>query len=252
MAEHTILLSNLGYARGINGDLAQHLRFAHRHFYCPPGVQEKVLKQLSALIEQYQPDLCCFVEIDKGSRDLGNFDQLASLVNAQYAHFDIENKYGERSRLRRFAFTRGKSNAFVSKKPFPFEKIYFPHGVKRLIYKIQLEENLTLFFAHFSLKRRVRAMQLDHIKRLIADTPGEVIFLGDFNILNGFSELDEILREDGLVLLNRKEETTFQFHRRKLVLDLCLCSPSVAKRAQLTVVPQPFSDHAALVLKVAA
>lgn len=252
MFPYKILMGNLGYMRGINGALSQHLRYAHRHFYCSGAVQEKSLKLLSELIAQHDPDLCCFVEIDKGSSDSRHFNQLERLVNAKYPFSDIENKYGEGSRLRTFGLTKGKSNAFLSKRALPFQKIYFEHGVKRLIYRMQLAHDLTLFFAHFSLKEKVRVQQLRHARRLMDETPGESILLGDFNILTGFRELEPLTGDGSITLLNDADTPTFFFHKRKLVLDLCLATPGIAKRATLHVVPQPYSDHAALLLEIAA
>lgn len=245
-----ILMSNLGYARGINGCLTHHIRYAHRHLYCTPLVQAQVLGQLSHIMKAEQPDICCFVEIDKGSFDTSRFNQLDHLLSDDYPYYDVENKYGEGSILRSLAFTRGKSNAFISRTKLAYEKIYFTHGTKRLIYKIELEEGLTLFFAHFSLKKLVRTRQLHQTRDLMHETPGEVIFMGDFNVLTGLNELSPLIKDEGLVLLNNADTPTFTFHMRKLVLDLCLCTPSVAKRTSLRIIPQPYSDHAALFAEV--
>lgn len=244
-------MSNLGYLRGINGCLAHHVRYLHRHIMCPRDVQEACLKQVVALIRQENPDVCCFVEIDKGSVDLDRFNQLEALAAERYSFFDIENKYGPTSRLRHFPLTRGKSNGFLSKKELPYEKIFFTHGTKRLIYKIALEPEVTLFFAHFSLKKAVRAKQLLQIRQLVKDTTGEIILLGDFNIHSGFAELAPLLHENSLVLLNREEDPTFTFHRFRLALDLCICSHGIAERAKLRIIPQPYSDHEALLLTLA-
>ena len=246
---HTILMSNLGYARGINGALDSHVRHAHRHIYCSLPVQRDVLRQLSDIIATENPDLCCFVEIDKGSGGAKAFNQMDALINDAYPFFDIENKYRLKSIWRSVAFTRGKSNAFIAKRNYTFEKLYFSHGVKRLVYKIQVEQNLTVFFAHFSLQQRVRTQQLQEVAQLMNGTPGEVAFLGDFNILTGLSELKPLLAH-GHVLLNRDDVHTFHFHKRKLVLDLCICSASLAERATLKIIPQPYSDHAALLLTI--
>lgn len=240
-------MSNLGYARGIDGTLMQHLRYAHRHVYCSRTVQEQTLRQLRELVMREDPDVCCFVEIDQGSFDSANFNQLEMLLTEKYAFSDIENKYGQQSPLRRFPMTRGKSNAFIARQRLHYEKIYFTHGRKRLIYKLTLAPQLTLFFAHFSLKKTVREEQLRQVGRIVADTPGDIIFMGDFNILTGIRELKPLL-DDGLVLLNREDSPTFRFHRRQSVLDLCLCSSGIARQAELTIVPQPYSDHAALLL----
>lgn len=243
-------MGNLGYLRGINGSLAHHIAFAHRHFYCSAGAQAKAIGQLKAIIEREDPDVCCFVEIDQGSGHSAHLNQLEQVLNEHYRYFDIDNKYGAGSMLRTFSLTRGKSNGFMSRREISFERMAFSHGTKRLIYKLQLADGVTLFFAHFSLKRKVRAVQLQQIRQMIRDTPGEVIFLGDFNILDGFSELGALLQDD-LVLMNRDDAPTFRFHRTHKVLDVCLCTPGIAGKVALTVIPQPYSDHAALLLDVA-
>lgn len=241
---YRIFFSNIGYAKGINGGLKHHLLYAYRHFYCPPHTQEKVLSQLDNLIKKENPDLCCFVEIDK------NLDQLSRLTE-NYDFFDIENKYGENSWLRTLTATKGKCNAFMTKTATNFGKFYFDCGVKRLIYKINLEENLTVFFAHFSLNKSMRQKQLLQVKQIFSDTKGEVVFLGDFNILKGLRELEPLLGEN-LILLNDPTKMTFNFHRSFLLLDLCLCTKNIAPFLNLTVHPQPYSDHAALTLDIKA
>jgi len=250
MGTYKILLSNLGYARGISGQLAHHIFYAHRHFYCSPAVQKHSLQQLNTLIRREDPDICCFVEIDEGSFASAGFNQLQALIDKKYAFFDIENKYAPASRLRSFFMTKGKSNAFMAKHVFPYEKLYFGCGGKRLIYKIDLGKNLTLFFAHFSLNKSMRIRQLHEAGDLMRGVAGEAIFLGDFNILTGISELAPLLNHGPFVLLNREDHPTFTFHTRRLVLDLCICSKGISRHARLKVVPQPYSDHAALVLEV--
>jgi endonuclease/exonuclease/phosphatase family metal-dependent hydrolase len=247
MLPQKILMSNLGYARGINGSLIHHVRYGHRHFYCPQPVQEKILQQLRALVEQEDPDICCFVEIDKGSLGTANFNQLDALLCEKYHFSNVENKYGAASPLRKFPLTRGKSNGFMAKRRLHYETVYFTHGTKKLIYKIILGPNLTLYFAHFSLKKPVRMQQIAQTGQLIKETPGEVIFMGDFNIHSGTGELKPLF-DDGLVLLNREGEHTFRFHRTQMLLDVCLVSPGLAPRSSLRIVPQPYSDHAALLL----
>lgn len=248
MKPFVILMGNLGYLRGINGCLSHYVRFAHRYLYCPPSVQEACIKQVVELMEREQPDLCCFVEIDKGSADLANFNQLEALVSERYPFFDIENKYGPLSRLRSLPLTRGKSNGFLATRRMDYEKTHFTHGTKKLIYKITIESGVTLFFAHFSLKAAVRAEQLRQVREMLKETPGEIILMGDFNTHNGFGELAPLLQENNLVLLNKEDVPTFRFHHFRMPLDLCICSHGIAQRSELKVVPQPYSDHEALVL----
>ena len=246
--ETVILMSNVGYLRGIDGSLQQHMRFAHRHFYSPRKVQEACIAQVRGIMESERPDICCFVEIDKGSKKAKGFNQLEALACEQYAFYDIDNKYGPTSHLRHLPLMHGKSNGFIARRKLPYEKIYFTHGTKKLIYKLSLEPEVTLFFAHFSLKQKVRAQQLAQIQQLLRETNGEVIVLGDFNIKSGFQELAPLINENNLKLLNEEHVPTFRFHTFQMPLDICLCSQGIAQRASLRVIPQPYSDHEALLL----
>ncbi|MBX7147081.1 MAG: endonuclease/exonuclease/phosphatase family protein [Alphaproteobacteria bacterium] len=245
-----ILMSNLGYLRGISGSLTHHILFAYRHFYCSAVVQEKVWRQLAEIMSRERPDLCCFVEIEQAAFHKANFCLLEGITGETYPFFDIENKYLNTSPLRSFPLTRGKSNAFLSKQDLPYKKIHFTCGTKRLIYKIGLTSEVTLFFTHFSLNKKVRKRQLLEAGQMVKNTPGEVIFLGDFNILSGFKELAPLLQNGELVLLNRKEHKTFTFHVFHKVLDICLCTKNIAHQCNLQVIPQPYSDHDALLLEI--
>ncbi len=245
-----VLLSNLGYARGIDGRISHHARYWHRHLYCSAAVQTHTLQQLNALISREDPDVCCFVEIDQGSFTSAGFDQLSALYRTNYAQIHLENKYGPTSPLRSFFLTRGKSNGFMSREPRPFETLYLDHGIKRLLHKITLAPQLSLFFTHLSLNRNTRQAQLRHLGELVGHTPGECVLMGDFNVLRGLKELQPLLEQTGLTLLNQAHVPTFRFHRRALVLDLCLCTAQVARKSQLRIVEQPYSDHAALILDI--
>ena len=245
-----ILFSNIGYAKGIDGSLWQHVSGFGRHFYCRVPIQKTVLTQVKNIIQTETPDLCCLIEIDNGSMHSAYFNQLEDLLDDEYKYFDISNKYGETSLLRYLPSHKGNSNAFVSKVELPFERFYFANGTKRLIHRIQLPDNRFVFFAHFSLKKKVRVEQFKEVRALLKACEGEVILLADFNILDGFSELAPLLEGTGLTVLNKETDHTFTFHRRRLALDLCICSNSLADKLKLKIIPQPFSDHAALLVEI--
>jgi hypothetical protein len=244
-----IFFSNIGYAKGINGCLQHHLLYSYRHLYCPADIQKKVFNQINAVIEKEDPDLCCFVEIEQGMLEKIKYNEHNILLSGEYKYFDLENKYGRQSWLRNLPWMQGKSNAFMSKTKLPYEKIFFEFGIKRLVYKIHLSKNITIFFAHFSLKESVRQRQLQHVKKLFKQTKGEIIFLGDFNILTGLKELEPLFNQS-LILINDPTKPTFTFHKSSLLLDLCLCSKEIAPYLSLTIHPQPYSDHAALIVDI--
>ncbi|MDC7676711.1 endonuclease/exonuclease/phosphatase family protein [Asticcacaulis machinosus] len=245
-----ILFSNLGYATGISGSLYHHVTRAYRHLYQPPAQQRRVLAQFRQIMDIHTPDLCCLVEVDRGSLHSGFFNQIKALQCGRYETFDIADKYGETSAVSRLPFHDGKSNGFLANAPLAFSRLYFRNGTKRLIYRIEAINGVTVLFAHFSLKAAVRQNQFDEITELVDDIGGEVIVLGDFNTLNGLGELDSLLARDRLRLLNRRDEATFTFHQWRHTLDLCLYTPGLENRLALEIIPQPFSDHAGLLVSL--
>ncbi len=246
---YKILFSNIGYAKGIDGSLIQHMRHLHRHLYCPIPVQKQVMMQIRNIMSRENPDLCCFVEIEhrpSGSR----YNQLETLLDGEYPFYDVADKYGVNNWLSRVPWHQGRCNAFLCRRDIAFERRYFSLGSKRLIYELAGPDDIAIFFAHFSLKKSVRAKQFSELRRLVARSGREVIVLADFNIMDGLDELDPLLRGGGLHVLNKMDEPTFTFHTLRRVLDLCICSDSIKDRLCLTVIPQPYSDHAALLVEI--
>lgn len=247
---YKIFFSNIGYAKGIDGSLSQHVMRAGRHFYCASPIQEQILSQVKAIIDTEKPDLCCFVEIDQGSFQSAGLNQIEALTDEIYHFHDVADKYGPDSRIGRMLFHKGRSNGFLAREIVSYKRLYFRHGAKRLIYHISAPGGLSVFFAHFSLNKDTRKKQMEELKILVQESAGEVVVLADFNIMSGFKELEPLLKDGALILLNHEDRHTFTFHRRKLALDLCLCSKSLAEKALLKIIPQPFSDHAALLLEL--
>jgi endonuclease/exonuclease/phosphatase family metal-dependent hydrolase len=244
----------MGYAKGIDGSLRQHVGYFGRHFYSAIPVQEQVLSQLKSIIVKEDPDLCCFVEIDRGSIHSAGFNQIEALLDARYAFHDIADKYGRESYLGRLPLHHGKSNALMAKQKLPFERLYFRHGTKRLIYKVLLPpENMgkiQVYFAHFSLIKSTRMRQFEEVEKIMRGAEGEIILLADFNILEGFKELKPLLKSEELIVMNKEKDFTFNFSGRRLALDLCLCTRTLASRLEIKIIEQPFSDHAALLVNV--
>ena len=250
MSDTRILMANIGYARGINGALASHIRHGLRHFWASHGLQRQTLDSLRGVLQQHHVDIACLLEIDSGSFTSYSLNQMQYLATEPYTYSDIENKYLESSRLRSLPFTKGKSNGFLANRAVNFQKVAFSCGTKRLIYALELEENLTLYFAHFSLNHETRSAQIDEFLTLATENKGEVILMGDFNVLRGLNEVLPKLENSGLTLLNDPAAHTFSFHKQRLVLDLCIASASLLPRLKLEVIRQPYSDHDALMLDI--
>jgi endonuclease/exonuclease/phosphatase family metal-dependent hydrolase len=245
-----ILFSNLGYARGIDGSLGHHVLRFPRNVYSSRTAQQKTLSRFKAMMLEHRPDLCCIVEIDRGSPHSSGLNQIECLTGPDYPFHDIADKYGEDSTLGRLPFHRGKSNGFLARRSLPFQRLYFKQGTKKLIYRLDLPGGTTLFFAHFSLNASVRAAQLTKMRQFADSVPGEAMILADFNIFEGFEELQPLIGDGALKVINREDEPTFRFHKRKLALDLCICSAPLATRTKTTILPQDFSDHAALLVEI--
>ncbi len=244
-----IFFSNIGYARGISGSLKDHITRSGTHFYHSPPAQKRVLDQVKDIIVKEDPDLCCFVEIEQGSFFTGFYNQIEALTDDDHHYFDVADKYGGRLHSR-LPFHRGKSNGFIAKNNYAYEKIYFTRGAKRLIYRFSLPGGIEYYFAHFSLNAQTRQAQLKEIRDIVLGRPYEAIIMADFNILQGLKELAPITDDGALRLLNKESDYTFTFHKRRLVLDLCLCTAGLVGKIDLKIIPQPFSDHAALLASV--
>ncbi len=247
---HRILISNLGYARNIDGTVLAHLLHSYRHFRTPLSLQKASLDAYKKIIEDTKPDLCCMIEVDTGSPTSGGFDQFEYLAHSDYPLRDVVNKYATNSRLSEFWMTRGKSNGFMANRPYDFKRIYLSLGSKRLIYRIVLEEGLVLFFTHLSLKKEVRLQQIKELRKLADNEEGDVLIAGDFNILAGLSELEAFTGDGRYQLLNDSAQGTFTLFGRHYLLDICLATCNVAARTSLAIIDQPFSDHDGLLITV--
>lgn len=245
-----ILFSNIGYAKGIDGTLWQHVCRATRHLYCPAPVQMTVLGQINAIIQTQKPDYACFVELDQGSLHSAYLNQIQHIITDDYPFYDIANKYGADNWRTYMPMLGGRSNGFIARQTPAYKRLYFENGTKRLIYQITLPNSITLLFTHFSLSKNIRAKQFAEVRKLMAACHGPVILMADFNILHGFDELAPLLSDTDLVVLNDEQKHTFRFHTQFKTLDLCLCSKSIAHLMTLDIIDQPYSDHDALMLSM--
>ncbi len=240
----------MGYARNLSGSLHQHLLFAYRHFHATHAAQRKSIAGLKKIIAEHSPDVCCLLEVDKGSLNNAYFNQIHALIDPHYHFYDIENKYGEASRLRNHPVAGGKCNGFIAKSRVEFKKHYLSIGAKRLVYILRLEDELTLIFTHFALRRATRRRQFLDLRQIVEQTQGQVIIMGDFNIFGGFAEVEPLLQGLPLKVLNDALLPTFKFAKFRACLDLCIVSEGLADRCRVRVIPQPYSDHDAVLLEV--
>lgn len=247
---HRILVSNLGYARHIDGTIWAHLRHAYRHFRTPVAIQKASLDAYKKIIEEAGPDICCMIEIDTGSPTSSGFDQFDYLTCADFPYRDVVSKYAVGSELADAWLTRGKSNSFMANRPYGFERHYLSLGSKRLLYRIMLEEGLVLYFTHLSLKSEVRLQQIKELRSFADKETGDVLIAGDFNILAGLGELEAFTGDGRYQLLNDSSQGTFTLFGKHYLLDICIASSHTVPRTSIEIIDQPFSDHDALLITV--
>jgi endonuclease/exonuclease/phosphatase family metal-dependent hydrolase len=243
-----ILLYNIGYTLGLNGSLQDYIFNSHRYLYCPPQVRYQIAEEITQLVKQVDPDICTFLEISEKGKLLDGYHHLISELENEYSFFDMENKYGRKSILRKLAFFHERCNAVLSRQSLEIRKHYLEHGMKKLVFEIDLKDQLSIFIVHFALNKRVRALQLREMEQMIKKRE-KVIVCGDFNIFGGITELDNLIDETGVRVINEPMDYTFPACKPTKTLDLFLCSDNVDVR-QLTVLPSLSSDHLPVLLEI--
>jgi len=244
--KHKILLYNLGYCTGINGQWHKYALNFSRFLYTPHTVEKHVLDTLKKTLQEEQPDICALLELDKGSLTSGGRNQLTPLLTSPYTHGDIENKYDPSSILRSLPFFGGKANGFISQKNHPFKKHFLKNGTKKILYEIELSPQFTLFTFHFSLKSNVRKLQFQEIELLTRDKKN-VMLCGDFNIFKGLKELNPLLQNTNLKLMNNA--STFPSYDPKHPLDLFVGSDNIRVISH-KVLPLTISDHSGVIIEI--
>jgi len=240
MKRFRILLFNMGYGAGVDGSIQDYIRYGYRFLYTPKEVQKKVLGKIKKIISANKPNLCCLIEIDKGSLTTGYQNQLKMIEDKAFPHSDIENKYSKKGTLSMLPFFSGKSNCFLSREKLRYKKHYFKHGTKKLIYELYLPKGITLFFTHFSLLKKTRKKQFVEMKALIKNKK-KVIVCGDFNIFDGYEELNHFVENTNLKII--KTSKTFPSYSPKYTLDLFICSKTIKNIKCRVLKHAKMSDH---------
>ncbi|MCD4705440.1 hypothetical protein K8R66_05185 [bacterium] len=237
MAKFKVLLTNFEYGRGMDGSLKDWLLKGYRSFFVPQLIENKILDKFKKIIVRENPDLICINEIKK--------NQISKLVDKRYQYYDIDIKYGLESKLRTTIFHKNNCNAFLSQHKLNFKKKFLKNGTKKLLYEIDLPDNIKIACFHFSLKRKTRQKQFKEIYEIYKNHPSKII-CGDFNILYGFKELDDFIKQSGLKFAHQKP--TFPSPQPSKFFDLVLYSPNL--NIQTKILPDIFSDHLAVMIEI--
>ena len=234
-----VLLLNLGYESGLNGSWYDYVVHVLRYLHTPTEITKEVDEVLENMILREQPDICCFLEIHSNTALVKDL--------RQYSEHNISNKYGLHSLLRWLPFFSDNCNGFFCKKEVPYRKLYFRHGAKKLIYELEVADDLSLIMCHFSLTHIQRAEQFAELEAIIKKRK-RVIIGGDFNIFGGTKELQKLMLDCNLKLMNNK--ATFPAVHPNKTFDLFLASENVKITRCETVNNFRGSDHLPVILEL--
>lgn len=233
-----IFLMNVQYFNGMDGNVLDYILKFNRYFFVSKKIQNNVLRKLYDLIYLEKPDLICLIEVKDNNH-------LLNLLNDEYYYFDIENKYGENSFLKKTPFFRKNSNAILSKDRLSFEKKYLVNGTKKLVYEIKIPKGPTVFLTHFSLDKKVRKKQFKEIKKMTSSIDSKII-CGDFNLFKGVSELNELILDTDLSVTNTV--CTYPSHKPIKCFDTFVVSSDLNVKTK--VLNEVLSDHLPVILEI--
>jgi hypothetical protein len=238
---YRVLLYNIGYGTGLTGSMRDYFLRFYRYIYTPRAIIRKVRQSIYMLMNRVQPDLCCFVEVHRRHGFVPH-------PHAFRSH--IDNKYGRFSILRFLPFFRDNCNGFFCHGQLKFQKRYFRHGTKKLIYDIDLGHGIGLLLVHFSLKPATRQKQCEDLKEILWGRPNTIV-CGDFNTFRGTTELQQLAEECGLRIVNAAQPT-FPATKPEKALDLFLCPKNFTMAKATVFTDVKVSDHLPVMLEVAA
>ena len=228
------MIFNAGYFSGITGPSAEYLYKAHRIIFRKMFVQTEIPKRLASLIESVKPDILFLSEIR-------NDKNIVPIKNLFAKHL-IDVKYKPGSIYNFLPFFGGNCNGVFLRGSFPIHKFFVRNGSKKLVYRIDITDNFSIFFSHFSFLKRTRHKQLSEIAHL-AKQKQHAVIAGDLNIFNGIKKLEKVLGKANLSVVNNLAYKTFPSRNPVFAIDMFLTSPSV-KPAQIEVLNNVFlSDH---------
>lgn len=213
----------------------------------------RILKKVANMIKRENPDVCCFLEVNKGASNrafVNQMKELSSLV--KYPFFDMETKYARNSVFRYVPFFSSNCNGFLAKEKFEIKKYFIRKSAKGLIYEVLLDDKISLFSAHFSVWNWIRKSQYEQILEIILNRKNdsrEVILCGDFNLFWGNEDFQKFVKSCDLDVVNEPSDKTFPACKPKKVIDLFLVSKKV-KVKNLKVLHDQFSDHLPVLMEI--
>jgi endonuclease/exonuclease/phosphatase family metal-dependent hydrolase len=202
----------------------------------PSRERMRNLNSIANMLRGY--DLVGLQEVDSGSLRSGFLDMTEYLAHrGGYPHWYTQVN-------RNMGMVAQHSNGFLSKvKANRVTNYRLPPGNGRGAMLLEFgtgAERLGICSVHLALRRRVRIMQLDFMRELVADFR-HIVVMGDLNTGAGSREIQRFVEGAGLAA-PRCQKATFPSWRPVRRLDHILVSPTLRVR-HMHVLDYPLSDH---------
>jgi len=239
MKKIRIMIYNVGYLTGLNGSVSDYIFKSHRIIFPRNNIRKSISEKISTFIKKENPDIVFLPEV----KDRHYMTSIKSLFLKSY----INTKYIPSSILNHLPFFKGNSNGVFLKEDFTVTKFYLQNGTKKLVYKVDIQENFSVYFAHFALSAKTRKKQFLELAEIMKKDDN-CILAGDFNIFDGVKELQELLSIADLHTVNDLTKKTFPSSNPTYAIDLFLASPKVNVTSINVLSDALTSDHLPVVL----
>lgn len=234
-----VLLLNAGYCSGLDGSYRDYILHSSRYLRTPQSIIAAVEASIGSLINAEQPDICCFLELSKHTALIQDL--------RDYPCHDVDIKYGVNSILRHLPFFRDNCNGFFAREEVPYKKYFFKNGAKKLIYELEVGNDVSLLLCHFSLSHIVRRQQFRELETIIKNRE-RAILCGDFNIFRGTHEIDDLMNACNLHPVTAYAPT-FPAVSPSKALDMFLCTNGLNVTRCEVVRDFRGSDHLPVILE---
>jgi endonuclease/exonuclease/phosphatase family metal-dependent hydrolase len=245
--KNRLILYNIQYSCGLDGSINSYFKF-WRFFKAP----QNNINKISDFLKKYNPDIIGLIEVDTGSIRTKNKNNSLVIQEKLKILNKIEKiKYGEKNILKLFhhtPFLKNQANSILSKYKFNLEEfLFFNHGTKRLLIKVEIPypKPHILILVHLSLRKKIREKQIKELREIVKNIKKPLILLGDFNIFSGLEELNPLI-ELNLKIVN-KELNTYPSSKPKKILDIIMVSKEILIINYKTININ-LSDHLPLLL----
>jgi len=204
------------------------------------------LQRVIRFIKAQQPDIVGLLEVDSGSYRSRRRNQAEEIAEALGHYHASHIKYGRRSAARIVPVLNKQANAFLTRARIRTAHVhYFARGMKRMMIELDLD-NLAIFLVHLSLGYRARQSQLRALAETLRYIRRPCIVAGDFNILRGPEELQELLARARLRSADQNDRHSHPSWAPKRQLDFILHNDRV-RVTNFRVPRVTLSDHLPLI-----